>query len=374
MIHGVDETTYPHHKFLAMETPHISSLPDEIDDHKILQDTPDLHTPDHPADISSKDHILREIIVGPAWELVMTTSFLKKFNFFPSLLSTIYLGCIILYQLAFAYVYIFKLKDQFFALIIEWIHTSYFPEFVTALIISILLYIFITPLAEGGLVSLIAKRQDRGPDITDNKGRISYGISRGLLNFLPIFELSNSLAIFKLLSIITFYLFLLRIFGKEYFIVITILMTLYLGFAFVVNILFSYARFFIIFEHKKALEALSLSVGMALSNLSITFHLYFTLLVVYIRTFVTATIFIVFPFIISALLTYVTISWLQIFSITVLSLLFCILLVFISHLNSVLEIFVETIWYNAYKENKKHFDGDGDKTSHHNHHTEKSHH
>ena len=174
------------------------------------------------------------------------------------------------------------------------------------------------------------------------------------MNFLPIFEISNSLAIFKLLSIITFYLFLLRIFGKEYFMIITICMTAYLGFSFLVNILFSYTRFFIVFEHKKAFEALSLSVRMALHNLDITFHLYFTLLLVYIRTFITAIIFIIFPFVISGLFTYITISWLQILSIGVLSFLFLVLLVFVSHLNSVLEIFVETIWYNAYRENKKH--------------------
>ena len=136
-------------------------------------------------------------------------------------------------------------------------------------------------------------------------------------------------------------------------------MTVYLGFSFLINILFSYARFFIIFDNKKALEALSFSVNMALNNLSITFHLYFTLLLVYIRTFITATIFIIFPFIISGLFTYITTSWIQMVSVTLILLLFLVLLIFISHLNSVLEIFVEAIWYNAYKENKKHFEGGG---------------
>lgn len=284
----------------------------------------------------------------------MSTSFIKKFNFFPSLLSTIYLGCIILYQIAFSYVYIFQLKDQFFGLVIQWVHTSYFFQVIGALAIGVILYIFVTPIAEGGLISLIAKRQDGSFEPRETKGRVGYGISRGLMNFLPIFELSNSLSLFKLLSIITFYLFLLRIFGKDYFVSISVFMVIYLGFSFLVNILFSYARFFIIFEQKRALEALSLSVRMALSNLNITFHLYFTLLLVYIRTFITAIIFIVFPFIMSGLFTYVTISWLQIASITILSALFLVLLIFVSHLNSVLEIFVETIWYNAYLENKKH--------------------
>lgn len=339
-------------------TPHSSEHHDEHHDAPVNEQHLSHNKP-------PRELLLRESIVGPAWDLVMSTSFLKKFNFFPSLLSTIYLGCIILYQLAFSYVYIFHLKDQFFALIIEWVHTSYFWQFAGALVVSVILYIVITPIAEWGLISLIARRQEREPDIIDDKGRIGYGISRGLLNFLPIFELSNSLSIFKLLSIITFYLFLLRIFGQDYLTSISIFMMVYLGFSFLVNILFSYARFFIIFEHKKALEALSLSVRMALSNLDITFHLYFTLLLVYIRTFITAIIFIVFPFFISALFTYVTIAWLQIIAVTILSILFIALLIFVSHLNSVLEIFVEAIWYNAYKDNKKHFENHGEHSNDH---------
>jgi hypothetical protein len=113
-------------------------------------DAPTVHSDTHNTEFRPpKEQVLKELIVGPAWELVMNTSFLKKFNFFPSLLSTIYLGCIILYQLAFSYVYIFKMKDQFFGLIIQWVHASYFLEFVFALVIGIILYIFITPIAEG---------------------------------------------------------------------------------------------------------------------------------------------------------------------------------------------------------------------------------
>ena len=95
-----------------------------------------------------KEYVLQKSIVGPAWELVTSTSLLKKFNFFPSLLSTIWLGCIILYQLAFSYVYIFQLKDQFFALIIQWVHTSYFWQIIGVLTVGALLYIFIAPIAE----------------------------------------------------------------------------------------------------------------------------------------------------------------------------------------------------------------------------------
>ena len=179
------------------------------------------------------------------------------------------------------------------------------------------------------------------------------------------------MALFKLLSIITFYILLLRVFGQDYLFPITIAMSIYLMFSFVINILFSYARFFVIFEEKKAFDAISLSVNMALNNLSITFHLYFTLLLVYIRTFLTAIAFIIFPFIVSAALTYISIAILKMISILILGLLFFVFLIFVSHLNSVLEIFVEAIWYNAYMENKKTFapatGGNHEEGSHENH-------
>lgn len=257
---------------------------------------------------------LRENIILPAWELVNHESLIKKFNFFPSLLSTIYLGCIVLYQLAFSYVYIFHLNDQFFALVIQFVHQSYFSELLIGLLVGLILYFSITPIAESGLIALIGKKSEN----KDDTSGYSYGISRGILNFLPIFELTNTMALFKLLSIITFYLFLLRVFGQDYLGIISAAIIIYLAFAFIVNILFSYARFFVIFEEKKAFEAISLSVRMALDNLSVTFHLYFTLLLVYIRTFLTALAFIIFPFVVSIILTYITIALLKIVSIIIL--------------------------------------------------------
>ena len=44
-------------------------------------------------------------------------------------------------------------------------------------------------------------------------------------------------------------------------------MGVYLLFAFFINICFAYSKFFIIFEHKKAIESLSASTGLALRNI-----------------------------------------------------------------------------------------------------------
>lgn len=210
-----------------------------------------------------------------------------------------------------------------------------------------ILYVLITPIAEGGLIYLISHK-DSGDAWNKPYGK---AVSAGLKNFLPIFEAHNLLSPFKLLSIITFYLFLLRIFGKEYAMAISVMGVVYLGFSFLINILFAYTRFFIVFEHDKAFHAMGKSVRMALDNLEVTFRLYFTLLLVYVRTILTVVAFIVFPLVISAILTYVSIAFVKTVAIIIVGAMILFFLGFISHLNSVLEIFVESLWFKAWKDN-----------------------
>ncbi len=291
---------------------------------------------------------MREEIVMPAWKLSSESVTIKKFNFLPSLLATAYLSFIILYQVAWSYVYLFKMKDQFFSYVIEFAHSSYFIETLVVIGAFFVLYLIVTPIAEGGLIYLISHK-DSGEGWDRPFGR---ALSAGLKNFLPIFEANNLLSPFKLLSIITFYLFLLRFFGKEYAVVTSAVAATYLAFSFFINILFAYTRFFIVFEGDKAFSAMGKSVRMALDNLEVTFRLYFTLLLVYVRTILTVIAFIVFPLAISAVLTYVTVAFVKIIAIGLISVMVLFFLGFVSHLNSVLEIFVEALWYRAWKDNR----------------------
>lgn len=321
---------------------------------------------------------MREEIVAPAWKLASESVTIKKFNFVPSLLATTYLSFIVLYQVAWSYVYLFKMKDQFFSLVIEFAHASYFTETLVTIGVFFLLYLIATPIAEGGLLYLIS-RKDSG----DAWNRpFSKAVSAGLKNFLPIFEAHNLLSPFKLLSIVTFYLFVLRIFGKDYAVAISALAIVYLGFSFLINILFAYTRFFIVFEGERAFDAMGKSVRMALDNIEVTFRLYFTLLLVYVRTILTVIAFIVFPFVISAILTYVSIAFVKTVAILAVGAILLFFLVFVSHLNSVLEIFVESLWFRAWKDNSarmaaenphdhgtgSHKDGHGEAHGHHDHH------
>lgn len=292
---------------------------------------------------------MRHNIVIPSFELVHNATIIKKFNFFPSFLSTLYLSVIVLYQTAFSYIYIFQKKDEFFSVVIDLIHQKYFIEVVIWVAIWFLLYILIQPIAEWWMAQLIDSYSRRDA----NKYKVSTWITQWLLHFLPLFEFHNFMWLFRLLSIITFYFLLLRIFWENYALTISIIAFFYLLFSIVVNLLFAYTKFFIIFEKKSVFEALSLSTHMSLSNIWVTWRLYYTLFLVYIRVFLTIIVFIIFPLIFSTIFAYITTQIFFMVWIIVMCIIFIIFLVFISHLNSVLEIFVEALWYNAYIENKK---------------------
>lgn len=328
--------------------------------------------------------IMREDIVIPAWEVASKNAEMKIFNFLPSLLSTVYLSIILLYQVSWTYINIFNLKDQFFSMVINFVHADYFWEVMLGFVGFFLGYILITPISEGGIIALI---NAENKDHEDRKKTIQYGLGQGLKHFLPIFEANNITSLFKLLSILTFTIFLIRLFGIAYIGYVFAAMGFYFILAVLVNIFLAYTRFFIVLENKRAFDAIVASATMALENLGITFKLYLTLILVYVRTLLTVLVFILLPFVLSAIFTYVTIASIKFVFIVLLLALVSVFLVFVSHLNSVLEIFVETLWYRAYMDNKsrntEHDDHDGhaghddhghDSHGHTDHHDDHGHH
>jgi hypothetical protein len=116
---------------------------------------------------------------------------------------------------------------------------------------------------------------------------------------------------------------------------------------------FAYSKFFIIFEGKSALESLGASTGLAIRHIGITGQLYFTMILLYMRTIIVACIFFVIPFAVSSIIALFTIIAVKYFFVILFLVISIVLLVFIAHLNSTLEIFVEATWYEAYMLCKK---------------------
>lgn len=295
---------------------------------------------------------MKHNIVIPSWELVNKWGVLKKFNFLPSLISTLYLSVIVFYQISYTYIIFFHKKDEFFSLALNFIHQWYFLEVLWIILLWLIFYLMLSPIAEAWVICLI----DWISKNDETKNKVWHGISQGLLNFLPLFEYHNFMWLFKLLSIVTFYFLLLRVFWMDYAVLISIIMFVYLMFAMLINILFAYTKFFIIFEKKHVFEAISLSTTMTLNNMDVTWRIYYTLLLVYVRLFLTVVMFTVFPIILSAIFAYITSQFFLVLWVSLVAFFFLIFIILISHVNSVLEIFVEALWYNAYVENMKTFE------------------
>lgn len=309
---------------------------------------------------------MKESIVLSAWEMVTEFHSLKKLNFIPSLMGMLWLFVILFYQLTFTYIYLFDKKDEAIEALTKFLHNDYFVESISLLITIFILYMLLEPIATGGIIEMMHSYKQHKWE----KNRRSWQwFFDWLRHFLPIFELHNLTSIFRPLSIITFYILLLRVFGKNFIVHISSIMWVYLIIAFCINTCFSYAKFFIIFEKKWAIESLSASTGLAMRNIGITWKLYFTMIILYLRTIIVGIIFLVIPFMISSFLAFVPIIGLKLFFLMIFIIISVILFVFIVHLNSTLEIFIEATWYEAYmlckKEEKESSMSHSEQSNHH---------
>lgn len=289
--------------------------------------------------------IVKETIVLNAWEMVTRFHSLKKLNFFPSFFGMSWLLIVLTYQVVFVGIYLFNKQDEALSMLYDLFSETYFWEGVLVVACIFLAYILFTPIARGGLIHMMSTyREGNGKDYH----RTSQGIFDGFSHFLPIFEIQNVTAIFSPLTIITTYIFALRLFGMEFFLLISGIMGAYLMFAFIVNMCFAYAPFFVIFEGKRGLESLSASTGLTVRNINITARLYFTNILLYLRTLFVGGIFLLMPFLITGALAYFTIASVKFAFMIIFLVIAIVLFIIIAHLNSTLEIFILALWYEAY--------------------------
>ena len=288
---------------------------------------------------------MKEKIVQNAWGLVSQFHSLKKLNFLPSAFGMIWLLMILVYQVTFALATSFNKTDDVWNFLKHLPNEPYFISLVIGVVLIFVFYSLLNPIAKGGMIHMMhTYRQNNG----EKFHRSWQGFFDGLSHFLPIFEVQNITAIFAPLTIITFTIFLFRITDSGLHATIGIAMCVYFLLAFLLNMCFAYAPFFIVFEGKKAREALANSTAMAVGNINITARLYFTNLLLYLRVLFIGALFLLMPFIISSTLAYFTIISVKIIFLVIFSLISIILFVFIVYLNSVLEIFILAVWYEAY--------------------------
>lgn len=288
---------------------------------------------------------MKEKNILNAWSLVTEFHSLKKLNFVPALFGTAWLVLVLTYQVIFALVFLLWWQDSALKVIIDFLHQDYVVLVVTTVSIIFFGFIILHAISIGGIIEMMDSYKKNNKSLLHRSWQ---GFFDGLSHFLPMFEIQNMTAIFHPVTIITFYIFLLRIFGDGFFWLITIIMSVYLVFSFLVNIFISYAPFCVVLENKRWIASLSASTEMAFRNIGITTRLYFTNFLLYFRVILVGWAFLLLPFVIVTGLTFFTVAFAKITFLIVLGIVSVILFIFITHLNSTLEIFVYALWHEAY--------------------------
>lgn len=293
-----------------------------------------------------KIDVKKDIII-PAWDLIKNDSKVKKMQFFPWVLSIVFLSALLAYQTIYTYTILAHKKEETLEKILKFIHSDYITEFLVWAIIFIILYIFIIPIFEGAIVKYIQKS-----DKKENQ-EISEAISIWLYKFLPVFEYDNLFSEFKFLSIVNFYLFTLRLLEFHYLKYINYTFLVILLFSIIINVLFAYSKYFIILENKKVFESIWYSTKLALINIKNTLKLYILMFILNIRVIFNFIVFLIFPIIVVLAIWYITSQILQTIAVSAIIILFVLFILFLWYLTWVLEALKSAIWYYAYKKWKE---------------------
>ena len=285
----------------------------------------------------------KQNILIPSLRTMRDDSKIKKFYFFPGLISVIFLWVLFLYQIAYTYVVLLGREEEAFSIILSYFHSEYLSIYLIIAVIFVIFYIILIPIFEWALIQYIDNTQRWEASRSDS-------IGVGVFRFYPLFEFNNIFNMFKFISIVNWFLFSLRFLGIEYLSWLWIFFSVAFLFSIIVNIIVAYARYEIVLEKKWTFEAIGVSSQISLLNIKTTLKLYFLMFIMNIKVMINFLLFLVFPIFAVFVTGFLSSSIFTTIALFILWALFIFLLLVLWYMAAVLEIFTTAIWYHAYKE------------------------
>lgn len=296
--------------------------------------------------MNSREEFQNSIIV-PALQLIKDDNKVKKFYFLPGFLSIVFLSVVLVYQVVYTYVVILEKKEQALEVLLNFFHSSYAQETLIISAIFIIFYMLITPIFEWGLIRYIDRVEHH--ETPSSSDAIGFWIFR----FYAVFEFNNIFGMFKLASILNWFLFALRFVGIEFLSALSIWFFIAFLFSIIIGVFIAYARYEIVLENKSVFPAIAVSSQIALLNLKTTLRLYFMMFVLNIRVVINFFLFLIFPLIFITLIGFITSQIFITIAAFILWLIFLGFVLILWYMSAVLEILTTAIWYHAYIEGKK---------------------
>ena len=285
-------------------------------------------------------------IILPALQLIKYDKKVKKFYFLPGLISILFLTLVLVYQSIYTYVVILWKKEQALEIILNFLHSQYVTEVLIGVVIFVVIYFIMTPVFEWALIRHINER------VSWHKVSNSDSLWYGIFRFYPMFEYNNIFGMFKFISIINAYLFVIRFLWLEYINYMTVIFIIAFLFSIVINTITSYTKYEIVLQNKTVFQAIGTSSKIALLNLKTTLKLYMIMFVVNIRVIINFIIFLMFPLLMILAVSLITSKTFLAITIIIIFIIFVIFIIFLGYMTAVLEIFTSAAWYFAYKEGR----------------------
>lgn len=283
-------------------------------------------------------------ILLPSLDIIRNDHRIKRFYFFPGLLSVVFLSVLLLYQAVYTYVILLGRKEEALEVILQFFHNEYLSQMLIIALIFIVFYVIFIPIFEWALIQYINNKNEQWSASRSDSMWV------GIFRFYALFEFNNIFNMFKFISIINGYLFSLRFLGLEYVNSLSIFFVIAFIFSIIVNIVVAYARYEIVLHKKWVFEAIGVSSQISLINIKTTLKLYILMFIMNIKVMLNFIIFLVFPLFAIFITGFLTSSIFTTIALFILALVFIFLLLILGYMTAVLDIFTTAIWYHAYKE------------------------
>lgn len=289
-------------------------------------------------------------IIKKTKEFVINDSGIKKYNFFPWIILTLFFTLTLFYQIVYTYTVV--LGKQYIVLnyILELLESNFMKFLIIPIILFFVCYVLICPIYEAGLIWYVSKKYT--PDESDDLTRMD-ALSNGLYKFLPFFEFSNLFNQFKFVNLLNSFLFAIRFIWIKYIWYLSIVFLFLLFLFLIINVLLVYSKFELTLNNKKTYWAISSSVRMSIINLWDTIWFYFHMIFMNLKASINFLIFLFFPVIISSAFLFIWPQFLKVIAIIILGILFVLLMMFLWYSYWVLWVYKTMLWYHIYEESKR---------------------
>lgn len=295
-----------------------------------------------------------------AWQITLHGQKIRRFNFFGSLLDTIILTGTLIYQIGYVWLDVMHKSSEFFTWLRNfaekalWSHgTTFIWSLLVIGVFYFLVNFLIKNIFNAGLIYLIRAYNNKN----EREYRLMSAFTFGWKKSVKLAEYYSLLFWSKPVYIFYIFFWGYRLLDNNWNLIF-LAAGIFLVALTVTRFLFEYARYYIVVENAGVFESLGLSLTMTIENIGVTMRIFFSLLLVYMREFILLVAIFALPFIMSGLIALglwpIFLQWVFI----IIGLVYFVFLIIVSAMNAVVELFVESLWYSVFLENKWHHSHD----------------